>query len=270
MGITDWQRQYLSNFEVVAKQGVPSFQYVDHRCNVLFNSLINYDNKSAALAEFKTLAANATNFDSFDCPEDCAFGIRLLNEAGEIIALHPIIYPTKAKRDAAKETLRKLIVSEGLIIEKEEKAASWKILLRDKKQIEFLESISVFENKTAAWADWIKLLNAAKKANNFEVIPNEIGGGYLFILTDIIDSQKLAIAKSSKIWSTKALATRQKNKAIQYFQKTGLPPQIQQEAPTYGWTILDNLGNDCLKGFQTLAIENEAEKKAVYHFFQNT
>ena len=117
MGIRDWQRQNLGNFEVVKRTDRYRLILKDHRGCKVFVSEMAYPTIEAAAAawgELINLAKDKANYRCFDCPTDSVYGFELLDGDECLLANHPVFYPTSEKRDAVKDCIVQWTNGDGL------------------------------------------------------------------------------------------------------------------------------------------------------------
>lgn len=291
MGLDQWERRYLNNFEVVLREQQSLLTIKDHRGTVLFETAECYiqDEIVAATSEFNKLLAKIANYEPFECPNQNVFGFRLLDTNGKVFANYPRTYGSAEWRDEilncthnhfsetpyikAAGELEKSEISQAndfrgqvVNIVAAEEGYYFLLMADDGKEVYMKSSLAYETDKEACYA-WAEFVKRAKSDDNYILVKGNYNGGPYSFVIYADDDQEEEVAFHPKGYSSKAVRTK-KRKAISRFVKTKrLKHEICSLPDLYAWSAMDENGCLVLQSIHKFKSEEQA-RDAWQHFLK--
>lgn len=97
MGLENWERKYLNNFEVIVREQEEKCCLLDHRGRIILE--LNQDCDSECKNKLAVILCNPDCYQPTDCDIEGVYGIQLLDYSGKSIAIFKKTFEDADKRD---------------------------------------------------------------------------------------------------------------------------------------------------------------------------
>ncbi len=247
MGLDDWRRRHLNNFQVMQRREEYLFQILDHRTNVLFISGQTYADWREAEKEYIDLIErlnmpDKVEFTLFDCPEESIYGFKILDtKNGKDLAIHPDTYHSPESRDEALQCITGLFSGIlGINARTESTKEGFYFTLFDEEGAAALfKSKKAYSSEKEAMLAWHEFIQLARDINLYEDLDDPFTGRFSFAIGDL--------AVHPKYYHSETGRNAGRNRTHAYIVGKDLHYRIERTPAIYSWVLNDQEGNALLE-----------------------
>lgn len=227
MGLENWERRNLNNFEVILREQKKIYCILDHRADVILE--IN----SPCVGEFniddiESYLCERTNYKSVDCSLEGLYGLQLTDGKGNVLGVFKRTFGTAAEREEYKACMFQYFCEPlNWLIHTSEREDGVAFLFENESGEILLESIEVYVSEKEAMKAARKIGEAARSTEQqlyFYNSPNSDSKGYGFRVrqTEKLSDPGAVVAKFPTVFERKEQRDTQRN-ALKQFTNALLP-----------------------------------------------
>jgi len=238
----------------------------DEKGKIVLKGSIIHSNRESALEEsgkLLELASNRLNFKSSEIEQSrCKNGFHLVNKEGDIVATHPILYPSAEERDEVMASIFGwLTCAEKLKPEAIKKIPLYGFQLGKPDGDLLIEGIPAFGNEGDVMEHFKNFLEAAYDKSSYQTSSNDGAFGFT-----MIDGNGESLAKSLKTFESE----NERDDAIReiwlHINLKGTDYRLFEKEENWNFAILDKEGEDFLVGFSYLESKVETAESLIKTF----
>lgn len=189
MGITDWKRSNLNNFEIINAAPKYQFQIIDQFGNPAFISHkifdLEMDAKEACAVFMEELIQDKLLLEAIDCPGESAYSFRLTDLSGcEILAVHPYTYCLPEIRTERANCLLDYFQCGGILYSIQSTKGGFYFHLNDNDGNLLFKSSDSYETAELAKLAFLNFLELSKDIANFQVVNNPFQSNFFIGVFD--------------------------------------------------------------------------------------
>ncbi|MEL6660130.1 MAG: hypothetical protein AAFR36_26940 [Bacteroidota bacterium] len=261
MGLDDWRRRNLNNFQVYQRQEEYLFRILDHRGNTLLES-VQFASEAEAEEALRNFIENVLLVGGkpamVDCPEESIFSFKYLDENGKDFAIHPQTYHSPEERDEALDCLIEYFQEQFGIITttSSSKEGFYFTLFAEDETTIIFQSQEAYTTEKDAQLAWHAFLAEARDLSKYEPVDDEFADRYSFKLGD----WAVHPTYYNATWERDAA----RDEVHAYITSKSLNYEIQQLPTLYSWQLNDADGEWLLESTHRFKSE-EQSIHAWYH-----
>lgn len=149
------------------------FEARDGEGNVIFVGVNTYDTEAAARSAFQRVLSLARYRAYYRTIDDNTgenpFGFELLDRRGELLAIHPVFYPTECLRDLALDSIVYCATTEEPLSHICPQTGGYIFQLKDADGNILMQSSDTFEDEAAAEQAWLAFMEIGKLEENYQL-----------------------------------------------------------------------------------------------------
>lgn len=291
MGLDQWERRFLNNFEVVLREQSYLVRVLDHNETILFETTSAYTHEEVdqAIEDFRTCLEDSSKYKVFHCPTQHVFGFQIAGEDGKVFANYLPTFGTAFLRDEILTCTQNYFSQKAAFLRKKgddnrleydlfigqrlrivaEKEGYYFLLLADTDVAAevYLKSSQAYTTPEEACFAWLAFVQRTQVIDNYVATEgNYDGGAYSFaIFKD--DTQTEELAQHPKGYRSKAVRTKKKNAIAKFVSTKQLEYEICRNPNLYSWYAEYDSKCLLLSSNQDFKFKSEEQAEAAWNRF---
>ena len=289
MGLANWERRYLNNFDVVIREQKYLLTIKDHRGTVLFETTDCFTKEEIESDELKDKFADLLcgeedfeAFDNIDCINENVYGLRLCEPNGKVFANYSRTFGNKTDRDKMLNCIKNYFNTKATLIAPPEIIASdndpdldvflgqivnivaedkgfYFLLTSEEGQEILMKSSNAYHTKEEACHAWVEFVKRAKINDNYRLVDGKsFEGGPLSFVIDTDDDGKEEFGFHPKGYSNEPVRNDKKNIIWKSIDDKKLDYEICRRSDLYSWSLLEEDKNTLLDSAHKFKTEEQA------------
>ncbi|MCB0628416.1 MAG: hypothetical protein R2824_18860 [Saprospiraceae bacterium] len=244
MGLNDWSRRNLNNFQVIQREEGYLFRVLDHRGHALFFGAQAYPDKVTAGLAYQQLInwlgqeinELGLSFQDLDCPEESVFGFKIVLPHGKDFAFHPRTYSNQKDRDDARACLQAYFAGlSGLTTSLQSGKEGYYFSLFDENGEELIfESKLAYADEKEALLAWHEFILLARDKDLYTDHDDPFADRFSFTIGDL--------AIHPQYYNSRKDRDIAKERVHDFIVSKDVFYRIEQLANTFSWSINDTEG----------------------------
>lgn len=268
MGIGDWERRNLCNFEVAEKEAVYFAEVKSFDGEVIFRSPEGLPEKSqaeAALNQMLQQAKGLENYKFLECTTSSISSFYLVDDKGNTIGLHPRTYSSQKAASQRIEGLSRQANDEaGYFVEAAYSRAGWFFYLLDEAGKRIFKNEEEYCSKEDTRDAWHSFATAALIEENYTKDQDLLTNMFGFA---VVSPNGGPVTRFLSSFCTKKSRCRAIRKILAYFKSKRLNYKICSDPAPFLWQLVDD--KNCMHWLleSVPAFKTEEQTKANFDWF---